>query len=203
MLSRSGPREGFVTLDWPAGWERTPPEERTKARKFECSIASTTSALQKEMGRMDVDDYRGSIANQHTKSDGLPLHDANPDDPGFVLRWTDDGEQFAVACDAYSRLRDNVRTVSLWVHETRMRGQRPVQTGDSEFAAARLPSGEDDQITPDPPAHEVLGVVPDAPQSVIEAAARERIKETHPDAGGDREAFQRVKRAKEDLLNGG
>jgi len=88
-------------LDWPAGWDRTPAEQRERNRSFEASIATTTDELATEMDRMDVDHWRGSIGNQHTKSNGLPLHNANPDDPGFVLRWTDDGEEFAVACDDY------------------------------------------------------------------------------------------------------
>lgn len=173
-----------MTLDWPTGWERTPERERTKAQKFKASLGSTTKSLEGELDRMDVDEWRVSIGNQHTKSNGMPRHNANPDDPGFVLRWSKDSEQFAVACDSYSRLRDNVRAVYLWVHETRMRGQRPVKTGSAEFAAARLPSGDDDAvIAADPPAHEVLGVARDAPDTVVKGAARELTKAHHPDHG--------------------
>lgn len=149
---------------------------------------------------MDVDDWRASIANQHTKPNGLPRHNSNPNDPGFVLRWRKDGEQFAVACDAYTRLRDNVRAVYLWVHETRMRGNRPVETGDTEFAAARLPAG-DDVIAADPPPHEVLGVAEDAPESVVESAARALMKDHHPDAGGDVEKFKQIQQAREAMVD--
>ncbi|OYR88660.1 molecular chaperone DnaJ [Halorubrum sp. E3] len=193
-------------LDWPAGFERTPELERERNRSFEATLGSTTSELATEMDRMDVDAWRGEIANSHTKSNGLPLHNANPDDPGFVLRWTDDEEQFAVACDASPRLRDNVRYVLKWVHETRMRSQRPVKTGDSEFAAARLPPGDESDAVAGTattqPAHEVLGVAPDAPENVVESAARARKAETHPDNGGDREEFQRVVEAEEVMIDG-
>ena len=194
-------------IDWPTGFERTPAEDRERNRSFEASIADTTSALATEMDRMDVDEWRGEIGNQHTKENGLPLHNANPDDPGFVLRWTDGAEEFAVACDAYSRLRDNLRTVYLWVHETRMRGQRPVRTGDAEFAAARLPPADetDDVVvaggaTQAP--HEVLEVAPDASSAVVKAAAREKKAEHHPDAGGDPQTFKRVVSAAEVMLDG-
>ena len=83
-------------LDWPAGFERTPESERERNRSFEATLGATTKELATEMDRMDVDEYRGEIGNAHTKSNGLPLHNANPEDPGFVLRWTDDDEQFAV-----------------------------------------------------------------------------------------------------------
>ena len=191
-------------LDWPAGFERTPESEREPNRAFEATLGATTKELAAEMERMDVDAWRGEIANAHTKSNGLPLHNAKPGDPGFVLRWTDDEEQFAVACDASPRLRDNVRTVFKWVHETRMRGNRPVKTGDTEFAAARLPPGDDETVvagSTSTPAHEVLGVREDAPDDVVEAAARAQKASTHPDNGGSREEFQEVVEAEEMMLD--
>jgi DnaJ-domain-containing protein 1 len=189
-------------LSWPADFDRTPASERTRNKKFQASLASTTSAIETEMDRLDPEEWRAEIGNQHTKSNGLPLHNASPDDPGFVLRWTDDDEQFAVACDAYTRLRDNVRTVYLWVYETRMRSQRPVETGESEFAAARLPHPDDvDSVAGAPPPHEELGVAPDADEAVIRAAYKERVKQAHPDNGGSRAEFKRVQRAREVLLD--
>jgi len=170
-------------LDWPAGFERTPESERERNRSFEATLGSTTSELATEMDRMGVDHWRGEIANAHTKSNGLPLHNANPDDPGFVLRWTDDEEQFAVACDASPRLRDNVRYVLKWVNETRMRGNRPVETGDTESA------------------HEVLHIQPNAPDGVVESAARARKAQTHPDNDGSTEEFQKVVAAEEVMLD--
>ena len=196
-----------MNLDWPASFERTSAADRERNRSFEATLGATTKELATEMDRMDVDEYRGEIGNAHTKSNGLPLHNANPDDPGFVLRWVDDGEQFAVACDASPQLRDNVRYVLKWVNETRMRGKRPVETGDSEFAAARLPPGDDGDgdvvagTATSQPAHEVLGVAPDAPVNVVESAARARKAETHPDNGGDRDEFQRVVEAEEVMLD--
>ncbi|ELZ41884.1 hypothetical protein [Halorubrum tebenquichense] len=192
-------------LDWPAGWERTPESKRDRNRSFEATLGATTKDLATEMDRMDVDAWRGEIANAHTKSNGLPLHNANPDDPGFVLRWSDNEEQFAVACDASPRLRDNVRYVLKWVNETRMRGNRPVKTGDTEFAAARLPPGDGDDAvvtgsTPTP-AHEVLGVRENAPDDVVEAAARAQKASAHPDNGGSREEFQEVVEAEEVMLS--
>ena len=190
-------------LDWPNWMDRTRPENRERNRSYSATLGSTTKDLATEMDRLDPDDWRASIGNQHTKNNGLPRHNANPDDPGFVLRWRKDGEQFAVACDDSPRLRDNVRTVYLWVHETRMRNQRPVKTGEDEFAAARLPSGDspDDAVVAREPPHEVLDVARDADDAVVEAAARQLKKKHHPDAGGDREQFQRVVEAEESMLD--
>lgn len=51
------------------------------------------------------------------------------------------------------------------------------------------------------PPHEVLNIPPDAPDAVVRAAAREKLKTAHPDQGGSSAEFQRVKRARDQLLD--
>ncbi|MFC6787803.1 J domain-containing protein [Halobaculum halobium] len=48
-------------------------------------------------------------------------------------------------------------------------------------------------------ARRTLGVDADASQSEVKAAYRDRVKETHPDSGGDEDEFKRVNRAYETL----
>ena len=50
--------------------------------------------------------------------------------------------------------------------------------------------------------YEILGVDPDADETEIVDAYRERVKETHPDQGGSAAAFQAVKDAYERIENG-
>lgn len=190
-------------LDWPAELgERTPADERASTSNFQATLGQTTSQLEKEMDRLDADRFRAEIGNQHTKSNGLPLHNANPDDPGFVLRWTKDGRDHAVACDQYANLRDNVREVFLWMRETRLSGDRPVQTGRSQFASAALPSGDEEAVVAHTrPPHEILGVAPDAPEAAVKGAYRGLLKERHPDHGGTAEEFQELEAAKEAMLD--
>jgi len=91
--------------------------------------------------------------------------------------------------------------------ETRMRGNRPVETGDTEFAAARLPPGDDADgavvagSATSQPAHEVLHIQPNAPDGVVESAARARKAQTHPDNDGSTEEFQKVVAAEEAMLD--
>lgn len=198
-----------ITLDWPDNLDRTPAAQRERNHKFSATIADTTQALAREMDLMDdCQTWHGSIANGHSKSNGLPLHNASPDDPGFVLRWTTtSGNPHAVACDRYTDLSSNLRAVFLWVRETRKRSQRPVETGASNFAAAALPSGDDNAtIAPAPPErepHSVLEVSPDAGVGVVEAAARSKKAAAHPDSDGDSEwTIDEVERAKEAMLDG-
>jgi len=188
-------------IDWPAGFERTNSQDRERNSRFDLSLSDSFDELEAELDRLGVEDHRYSFDADGRKTDQRPYSRSNPDDPGFVLRWTMDGQQYAAACDRWSRLRDNVRTVGLYLREKRKMEGRPVETGSDEFANARLPAA-DDAIEATEPPHAVLGIDPDAADSTIKDAARERIKQSHPDQGGSIEELQRVREAKETLLGG-
>ena len=197
-------------IDWPHGFERTDGVRRTRNNRFDLSLAETFDELEIELDRLGIDvgpgsapGFRYSFDAQQRNSDQRPYSRASPDDPGFVLRWTMDGHDYAVACDRYSRLRDNVRTVGLYIREKRKMEQRPVETGESEFANARLPpgDGDGDAIVAREPPHAVLGVARDADREVVRGAARSLKKKHHPDAGGNRERFKRVVDAEKAMLD--
>ena len=50
-------------------------------------------------------------------------------------------------------------------------------------------------------AYRTLGLDPDADEAAVREAYRERVKEVHPDRGGDEESFRRVTRAYESLTD--
>jgi len=85
---------------------------------------------------------------------------------------------------------------------------RPVKTGQDEFATARLPPGGDEdaivasgRIEQEP--HEVLGVTPDAPEAAVKGAFRELVKDAHGDHGGNGEhSVSELKDARDALLEG-
>ena len=197
-----------TSIDWPEQFPRTAPGERSRSSKFSASLGDTTAALETEMNRLGAGKWRASIGNSHTKGNSMPRHNANPDDPGFVIRWHADGTDYAAACDQYTRLRDNVRAVYLWINETRMREDRPVVTGGDAFAAAALPPGDTDGDVihaPDPEPreepYEVLNVSPGAPRGVVRAAARSLKKDAHPDNGGSMAELKRIEHAEEAMLD--
>lgn len=194
-------------VDWPPQFERRPASKRVRTSKFGVTFHEALRRIENElMNRVGADDWRVSTAAPHRKKDGMPYARANPDDPSVVIRWSKDGQQFAVACDHYTDWRDNARAIGLYIREKRKMGDRPVTTGQSEFATARLPSGNEDAIVADAPdqqaPHEMLDVAPDAPDDVVEAAYRQKTKTAHPDQGGSAEELRRVQQAKEALLNG-
>ena len=197
----------MTDVDWPSGFERTPERDRSPNRSFEVSLHDTIKDLAAEMDRLDVDEWRLSTALDHQSRDpNFPYaNQPEPDDPGVALRWTMDGGQYAVACDAHSRVRDNLRTIGLYVREKRKMEKRPVETGESEFANARLPPGDQEDAVVagagGEPAHEVLEVDADADDDVVEAAFRAKAKEVHPDQGGSRAEWQRLQEAREVMLD--
>jgi hypothetical protein len=180
-----------VTLNWPAEFERTEAVRRKSGSKFSTNFQRTEGQIGDAMDRMGVDHWS---LNHERGTNG---------DPGVVVRWTDDGTDYAVACDAYRKKRANIRALYLWIEETRKRGNRPVETGQSDFAAAALPGPGEDAVAAGPPPHEVLGVTPDAPDAVTEGAARSLKREYHFDNGGDSEQFKRVTKAEQAMLGWG
>lgn len=189
-------------VDWPVTFDRTPSGQREQTRKFDVTLARSFSDLEDELERLGVDDYDYEFDAKQRQRDKRPYANARPKDPSFVLRWSMSGEQFAIACDRYTRLRDNVRTVGHYLHEKRKMEGRPVETGESEFANARLPSGEEEEeaIVPDPPAHTILGIEANASANQIKNAFRRLTVVCHPDQGGSQEEMTAIKKAKETML---
>lgn len=179
-------------LNWPNELDRTPDGERESGSKFSTNFRQTKSDLKRQMELLEVEQWR---LDDVTGSGG---------DPGVVLRWTKNGDDFVVACDGYTTKAANIREIYLWVQETRKRADREVETGGSEFAAARLPPGTEDDVEPQKPPHEVLEVRPDASDEVVKAVARRKMANHHSDTGdGDEEAYKRVQKAKQQMLGDG
>lgn len=188
----SATTDGGSRLDWPTELERTDPADRERTTKFDVTLGNAITDIKREMERLDVDDWRLETAMPQRKTDGLPYASAaEPDDPGVALRWTDDGEDYAITCDHYAKVRDNTRAIGLYLREKRKMENRPVTTGRSEFATTQLPPADEEAIAApsassedvlDEEPHEVLDVAPD---EIVRAAFRTQVKdlEGHPDTG--------------------
>lgn len=195
----------MTEIDWPAGWERTAADERKRTSRFDKSLRQSVDELAVELERVGVDDWRLSTGARHQKRNPrYPYANANPDDPGAVVQWSMNGEQYAVACDTYTDLRDNVRTLYYYVREKRKMESRSVRTGENEFSNLRLPSGEEatGTLAGEPTPCELLGVSPDADADEVESAFRERVKTAHPDGGGSGDEYRRLQEAREAMTGG-
>lgn len=195
-----------MSLDWPPEFDRTDPSDRgSYPGGFRVTRSEAFQNVLDELRRWDgVTDVQLDSGAEHTKQNpNRPYANASFDDPGVVVRFNKDDEDMAAACDRWDNPRDNAQDLYHYLHETRMQEQRGTVTAQSEYEKLRLPSGDEDAVVGEPPAHVVLGVDRDASTDEIRRAYRERLKEVHPDQGGSTDQFQRVKRAKEALLKGG
>lgn len=193
--------------DWPPEYDRTPSEERTPyPHGFDVSRSKAFESILAELGKMDgvTDVQLDSGAEHQTRNPNKPYANASFDDPGVVVRFRRDGEQFAMPMDRWDNPRDNARAIALTLRAKRALTRYGVETIESEFETLRLPPGDPDReaVAGRQPPHDVLGVAPDADPDVVKAAARSLKKKHHPDHGGDRETFLRIVRAESELLEG-
>lgn len=199
-------------LQWPDGWKRTPPAQRTRAKfgrrgqssygswmtKNDLTIAQAVDRVRAELQRMGIhDDDLVISTNLKLRLDGLPRSDQRaPEDPGACVYWTDRYDKTVaprcMAIDRYDRVADNIAAIAATLGAMRSierhGGAEILNRAFTGFAAIEH-QGED--------WWDVLRVTKDAPRAAIEVAYKRARSEAHPDRGGDPEQFQRVQRAYE------
>ena len=193
-----------MALDWPTGFERTDASDRTAySGGFQVTRSTAFGNVLDELRTWDgvTDVQLDSGAEHQQRNPNKPYANAAFDDPGVVVRFQKDGEDMAAACDRWDNPRDNAQDLYHYLHETRMQEQRGTVTGESEYRKLRLPSADEGAVAAAASAHAVLGVGPDASDADVQAAYRERVKETHPDHGGSEAEFRRVREAREAMLD--
>lgn len=175
-------------LEWPAGWRRTPPNERKPAR-FSASIGDSLELLFDEIEKLNgeyetvtgdfVIGKRGSILEEQPRGA----------DPAVAVYFDRAGERLCIPCDRWIWFADNLRAVALTVKTI-----RDLERWGSAQIIARAFEGF--RALPAPRATDpfsVLGL--DRRSSTVDdvrAAYRKHARRLHPDTGGDGEAFRRL-----------
>lgn len=191
-------------LEWPDGYDRTPDSERERAR-FDTPESRCWGHIQDQIRLMGATDLVIETAKPH-KKDGTPLARARePDDPGAVVRWRMHGRGYAIACDRWTKVRDNLRAIGKTLEAMRGIERWGAVTNEQAFQGleslppptqATRATAVAHQLEP----HEVLGVSPEAPEDVVRAAFRALARKAHPDQGGSEAALKRLVNAKEAML---
>ena len=199
-------------IDWPAGFERTPADERepypgdlspTRKESFQSVV--------EELERWGATSVEIDTASQHyADRPNIPHQHDKPDDVGVVARFRREDEHadegYAIACDRWETQRENARAIALYARRMRLAERCGVTTANSTFATARLPPADEEdaivatgRVEQEP--HEVLDVSPDAPDAVVKGAFRELVKDAHADHGGNGEhTVSELKSARDTLL---
>lgn len=141
-------------LSWPAGWPRTAPGARKRAR-FSSKGGGTWSITQSlsvyaALRRLtdELDRLRASAvlisSNLPLRSDGMPRSAARePGDPGVACYFKMNGADRVFACDRWDRVADNVAAIA--AHIGALRGMDRWGVGSTEQAFrgyTALPSPE-------------------------------------------------------------
>lgn len=119
------------------------------------------------------------------------LSRCDPEDPGVALYFRLDGKSHVLACDKWNSVQDNIGAIA--AHIDALRGQERWGVADLQQAFAghiALP-----QPTP---WWVVLRIDAGASLEQIHAAYRTASKHAHPNAGGDRAAWDRLSAAYEE-----
>lgn len=196
-------------LTWPAGWKRTTPERRTRAKfnqqssgqfgrsRGSVTIAEGTKRVLKELAAFGVEEGDAIIStNLKLRLDGLPKGDqAEPTDPGVAVYWqrTGDPQHKSMAIDRYDRVADNLAAIAATLD-----AMRAIERHGGAVILERAFMGF--QCLPAPNTwRAVFGWAEDERCNSLDLKLRYRqlAQERHPDTGGSEAAMKELNWAME------
>ena len=157
---------------------------------FSSTWAKTMADLEDTFRKWGVNDWQTRPMREVSKRSHWPTSEAMVE-----LRFMKDGSPIILECGSHAYLADNLRVLYYAAEAMRMNEQRGL--GDimkTAYAQIAAPVRERDP-------YETLGVRPDSPIEVAEAAYRALAKSAHPDAGGSPEQMAALNSAIEKVRN--
>lgn len=162
------------------------------------SWAANEAAIREQLHRWGAATYSLDRPNS-TKKTALSWTET-PEEALVVLKaaWKS-GRELNLSYNKQARAVDNARVLFLVVESMRLNEVRGIDDVMRE-AYLQLPAPKQAVRERDP--YEVLGIRPDAPKEVAEAAYRELAKSAHPDGGGRNETMVELNKAIEAVRKG-
>jgi hypothetical protein len=187
-------------LAWPAGRPRTPTHHRKdgkfKANGGALTVAKAADRVAAELTRLGAI-YGIMSSNLEVRLDGRPRSgQRNPDDPGVCVYFQLSRKPYAMACDRYRTVADNLAAIAAHIEATRAITRHGVASAEETlqaFQALPAPAAE----SPSRAWWEVLGVASRPAISDVDAAYRRLAVERHPDRGGSEAAMAELNAARE------
>lgn len=194
-------------MQWPANMTVRPiqqwPGELTSSRRrssFKASWSDTMELLRRELRAINAKDVVLQIAmvEKDFRNDGYPRAQAKAEHPGVILSLGSDVGPLSWPCDTFDSWQDNIRGIALSMEALRKVDRYGVTKRGEQYtgwqqlpAAASPPQTVDDAIA-------LLGKYADqyAPGASSLRSPRNLYRlakaQTHPDAGGERDDWDKV-----------
>lgn len=188
------PETTAYPLSWPLGRPRA---TLRKTSLFSTTLAKARDGLLAELDLMGADDVILS-ANLELRRDGLPYATKRqPADPGVCAYFTWREQSYALGCDCWDKVEDNMQAIRKTVEA--LRGIARWGTGEMMAAAFVGFKALPEQVGPDAGRAwwQVLGVEHNDGPDTINAAYRALAKQAHPDAGGSHERMVELNAARD------
>ena len=178
-------------LYWPEGWPRTEKEKRTHSR-FHVTFGQARDGLIQQVKLLAGPNCSPILStNIPLRRDGLPYaHATEPDDPGVAIYFDYKGQHACLACDKWKYTRDNIRAI-----EKSIEALRGIDRWGASTILDRAFQGFTLLANPDPNWWDVLDVNRNDSLEFIEGVYRAKIKQCHPDLGGDAEQARQLNEA--------
>ena len=188
-------------LAWPVGKPRTPTHARKNGRfsKYGQSMTNATAAerVEAELDRLGARYPLISSNVEVTLSGRLRSGARTPEDPGICIYFQLSGKPYAMACDRYTTVADNLAAVAAHIDATRAIERHGVASAAETlqaFQALPAPSGRHWTA--------VLGLERGATADQIKSAHRRLMLDHHPDRGGSDREMGEINRARDEALGG-
>lgn len=171
-------------LAWPAGWPRTPADERERTQRFKVSADAVRREIYQALRALEATNIVVS-SNVPLRNDGTPSADvmrkAMPD-PGVAVYFSYRGRPKVMGRDGFTTPADNLRSLT-WA----LRAMRQLEVHGGQHMADQAFQGF--EALPPPRSHwDLLGLQPGASAAEIKAAWRRLVADAHPDREGGSEA---------------
>lgn len=188
-------------LNWPPFRERTQGPWRRKAN-FKTTQARARDELLRQLNLLNATDIViSSNVATYTRGGQVFMYAdqiAASQDPGVAVYYKWRNEQYALACDQWTTVTDNLQALNKTVEA--IRGIERWGTGEMMKAAfsgfKALPVSEPVQKW-----YEVLGLTWSANKDQVREAYRRLAMIHHPDKGGSAVMFQKIKNAYDTGIN--
>jgi hypothetical protein len=179
-------------LTWPMGLTRTVSPTRSR---FDTPEERVKRDLQQQFVLMRATDVVVT-SNSELRRDGRPYANQRIEDMGVSVYFERKGKDQVIACDRWNSIRDNLQAIAKTIEALRAIDRWGTgEMVDAAYAGFTAIPANASAGSRRRPWHEVLGVSPDAPRELVEAAGKVMQRKTHPDTGGTDTAFQEVQNA--------